>query len=694
MYVTRKTREKILGFSLMSALTGLALSGCGLFQKTEILWDTWGVPHIFATDMEEMHYAFGWAQMQNHGNLILGLYGQARGRSAEYWGSKYLESDRIIRTMNVPDIAQQWDAAQNGTYRTYLDAFVEGMNAYADTHSDQLIDSVKVVLPIQRSDISAHILRAIHLTFVGGGAVPMANRWATGRENLGSNAWAIAPSRSERGHAMLLANPHLPWSDLFTFFEAQLTAPGINAYGAALVGMPVLAIAFNDHLGWTHTNNVFDGMDLYELTLTEEGYAWDDGSRSFEIDKQVIKVRGADGAMRNEEIVIKRSVHGPVLSEEGGKAIAVRLVGLDQPLFAEQYLDMMRARNLSEFEAAVSRLQNPYFNVIYADADGHIMYLFGGRTPKRLSGDWAYWQGIIPGHTSKTLWSETHIYKDLPRIVDPPTGWVQNANDPPWTSTLPPALKSTDFPPYLSSGGMSFRAQRSARMLEEDELISFNELLAYKHSTRMELADRILDDLISAARKYGNPRVLQAADVLESWDRMANADSRGAVLFAAWKREAGQDIFAMPWNPLAPRTTPSGLKNPRLAVTALDKASQTVIDTYQALDIPWGEVFRIQYGEQNLPANGGPGSLGIFRTINFASDGTGRFRQVVGDSYVAAIEFSRPVRAKAVINYGNATQPGSPHVGDQLEFFTRKKLRTVWRTREDIEAHLESREAF
>jgi acyl-homoserine-lactone acylase len=290
------------------------------------------------------------------------------------------------------------------------------------------------------------------------------------------------------------------------------------------------------------------------------------------------------------------------------------------------------------------------------------------------------------------LWDETHSYDELPRIVDPKSGWVQNANDPPWTATFPMELSPLDFPGYLAPRGMDFRPQRSARMLDEDDSISFDELVEYKHSTRMELADRILDDLIPASNRRGG-LARQAADVLESWDREANADSRGAVLFEAWVREIGMgpDVFRTPWSAANPITTPDGLRDPSAAAEALESAARTVRETHGTLDVAWGDVYRLRYAGRDLPANGGPGALGIFRVLSFASDGDVQTARH-GDTYVAAIEFSDPVQARVLLSYGNATQPGSSHRGDQLELFANKQLRPAWRTRSDIEANVEKSE--
>ncbi|MEG4850278.1 acylase [Microcoleus sp. B5-D4] len=656
----------------------------------QILWDTYGIPHIYGENTKSLFYAFGWAQMQSHGNLILRLYAQARGQAAEFWGEDYLESDRWVQTMGIPNRANAWYESQNPIFRNYLDAFVGGMNAYAKEHPEALTKELKVALPLKPVDVLAHAQRVINFTFIV--EPERIENLAENDTSKGSNGWAIAPSRSESGNAMLLANPHLPWSDLYLWYEAQLIAPEINAYGATLVGFPVLTIAFNDNLGWTHTVNTHDGWDAYELPLANDGYRFDGKIRSFDREEKVLKVKEKNGNLRSESLVVRRSVHGPIITEKQGKAIALRVVGLDKPAALQQWWDMARSKNFSEFEAALKRLEIPMFTVMYADREGHIMHLFNGQVPIRKNGDFKYWSGTIPGNTSETLWSKNHPYADLPRVVDPPSGWLQNTNDPPWTTTFPSAIAPDNYPAYMAPRGpMDLRSQRSAKMLLEDEKISFDELMQYKHSTQVELADRLLDDLIPVARQ-GSEKARRAAEVLATWDRKVDADSRGAVLFAFWKQAMDADeLFAKPWSEDAPLTTPDGLANPAEAVRVLSATATKVEATYGALDVAWGEVFRLP-GEANLPANGADGALGVFRSVWFAAGKNDRFQAVAGDSFVAAIEFSNPVKAMALNSYGNASQPGSPHAGDQLQLFARKQLRPVWRSRSEIEAHLSLRQ--
>ncbi len=662
-------------------------------KSTEILWDTFGVPHIYGKDNQSAFYAFGWSQMQSHGNLLLRLYGQARGQAAEYWGEEYIKSDQWVLTTGIPERARVWYKAQNPTFRSYLDAFAAGINAYASQNPKLIDDEVEVVLPVKPEDVMAHLHRVLNFTFVANPEQVL----ELSKEKLpaGSNGWAIAPSHSTSGKAMLLANPHLPWSDLFLWYEAQITAPGIDAYGATLVGIPVLAIAFNNNLGWTHTVNTYDGWDVYELTLAGKGYRFDNKVRNFDTKTLSLKIKQKDGSLQEQPLVVKTSVHGPVVTEKNGKALALRVAGLDRPGVLQQWWDMARSQNLKQFETALKRLQLSMFTVMYADREGHIMHLFNGQVPVRSQGDFAYWQGVIPGDTSKTLWTKIHPYQDLPRIVDPKSGWLQNTNDPPWTTTFPAAINPDNYPPYMAPRFMDFRSQSSVRMLAEDKKISFDEMVAYKHSTRMELADRILDDLIPAARKYGNDLGRRAASVLEAWDRQANAESRGGVLFAFWVQQMDLDkTFSKPWSEKSPRTTPDGLANPQSAVATLQTVAAQLEKTYGKMDVAWGDVFRLRLGNVDLPGNGGDGNLGIFRTINFAPGEKGQFQAVAGDSYVAAIEFSNPVRAMVLTTYGNATQPGSRHTSDQLQMFVNKKLRPVWRDRAAILAHLEERQVF
>ncbi|RYZ99251.1 MAG: acylase [Sphingobacteriaceae bacterium] len=677
--------------TLLAALSFAILSNTQAQKKTEIIWDNYGVPHIYARNVEEMYYAFGWSQMHNHADLLLQLYGQARGRAAEYWGEKYVDSDKQIQLFNLPDSAKAQYGRQSEENKKYLDAFVNGINAYAQEHTESIDSAMKRVLPVTVFDVMAHGKRVVCLEFIAGSDIRTASQLAA----AGSNSYAIAPSKSASKNAMLVANPHLLWNDFWLFFEAHLTAPGFNAYGAALVGQPTLGIAFNENLGWTHTNNTIDVSDRYELTLRDNGYLLDDKIALFDRKKIQLKVRQKDGTFKTQDTVLTYSKHGPIVGEKNGKAYAIRIAGLENAFFAEQYHNMAKAKTWKEFEKAIKMMQNPFYNVIYADKAGNIFYYFNGNVPKRPEGDWKFWSGTVDGRYSKYIWNQYHRYEELPKILNPSTGFVQNANDAPWTSTYPMVLKPSDFPSYMAPLATPLRPQRAVNQIKDDASITFDELVGYKLNTGMEAADRFLDDLLDAVKQYPDTVAQRAAAVLQQWDKATNIDSRGAVLFASWWDMVRDNMFSIPWNPAQPITTPDGLKDPKAAVTLLIKAAKEVERIYGSLNVAWGDVNRFKIGNYDFPGNGGSGNYGIFRTMYFTknhSDNKGY--AIAGDTYVAIAEFGAKVKAQVLLSYGNATQAGSKHIGDQLSLLSQKKLRPALLDRNDILKNAEEREVL
>jgi acyl-homoserine-lactone acylase len=670
--------------------------------SAEVLWDTWGVPHIFADDASGLFYGFGWSQAHAHADVLLRLYAEGRGRGAEFYGIDALGLDQLVRTMGLPQRGETWYAELPESFRANIDAFAAGVNDYAATYPDRLAEPGANVLPVTGADVMSHVARII-FQFVAGESEVL--DFLVGGEERGSNGWAIAPSYGANGNAMLLANPHLPWSGEYLMFEAQLAAPGIyDAYGATLVGVPVLAIAFNDYLGWTHTVNTIDGADVYRLIPDGNGYLLDGARRSFEVRTEVIEVRLEDGSLQEEELTVRRSVHGPVV-ERGDELLAIRCTAIDDWSSSsgalEQWWEMAKATNLSDFEAALRTLQVPIFTVIYADRDGHVLSLFGGQVPVHPDGvdDWSQ---PVPGDSTAAIWTDIYPYEALPKVLDPPGGWVQNSNSAPWYTTYPLQLDPDDFPADMAPSDLSLREIRGIRMLTENPGMSLDQMIELKHSSRFELADRVLDDLIAAANATDDETAKRAATVLSDWDREASAESAGVLLFAYWTFAAGAErgpgLFAVPLDPTEPLTTPSGLADPQAAVEALIAAANEVESSFGRLDVPWGEVAKLQVGAYDEPANGFDGNpFGVFRVlaVDFRETGPGRTAPVVeGDSFIAAVEFSTPVSAQALVTYGNASQPGSPHIGDQLTLAAKGELRPVWRTRGEIEANLELRESL
>jgi acyl-homoserine-lactone acylase len=669
--------------------------------SADVKWDTYGVPHIVASTNEAAFYAFGWAQMRSHGNLLLDLYGKARGRAAEYWGPSHLDADVLVQKLEIPQNAQAAYAAQDAEFKRYVDRFVAGMNAYAASNPSAVKPANRAVLPLVPTDVFAHLQSTMELGFIGRNTL-RSKEVATKAEPTGSNAFAIAASRSASRRAMLVGNPHLPWNGFYTFYEAHLRIKGRDFYGATLIGLPVLTLAFNDTLGWTHTSNYVDGADLYEVAMRDDDH-YTFGGKVLPLRKRThtFAVREGD-ALQQRTQTIAYTVQGPVMGRTGEKAYAYRSTRALYPRLFKQYWQMVQATNLAEFNKALQLMQIPLFNIIYADRAGHIMYRWNGLLPQRTVGDAKFWGGTVPGHSADTLWTRTFGLARLPHVIDPPSGWLQNSNDAPWTSTWPALLHPSRFPVFVTPAElMELRSQQIVNVLSEAsrQPLTFDAVKAIKFTNRMELADRVLDELLRTAEAatFTGERgdlLTRARGVLAAWDRTVDADSRGAVLFRAWVQRMTAEMFAEPSSFERPLSSPRGLKNPAQAVERLILAAEHVTKRYGALDVKWGDVYRLQRGTFDAPASGGPSYLGIFHTIEFREGPDGRFYSRSGESFSSVVEFSTPLRAEVLLSYGNSSEDGSPHNGDQLALVARKQMRRALLTDGDIDQHLSKREVL
>ncbi len=690
---------------------GLALLTCSVVPSTaavpakgtEILWDQYGIPHIFAPDHESLFYAYGYAQMEAHSELLVRLYAQARGRGAEFYGDAYLASDRWVRTNGIPAKAAVWASQQTSEFGPLIAAFAAGLNAWAAEHPDMVSAAAKAVLPLTPQDVYAHGLRIIHYDWLTRESSVYGKARGEPLEAHGSNGWAIAPSKTASGNAMLLSNSHLPWSDSDTYFEVQLTAPGVTSYGAVWVGFPVLRQCFTEFVAWTQTTNGPTGADVYRLTLKDDGYMLDGQTKPFEVEQQIIKVRQADGTLRDEPLTIRRSVHGPVFSDRRGVTVALRVVAADRPRMFEQFWRMGLSRNLEEWRDAMRMQQLPIFHTMYADRDGHIMYVYNAAPPVRSHGDHAYWNGVLPGDRSDLIASDQIVpFDQLPQVIDPPNGWVQNCNDSPWTSTYPMVLDPAKFPAYVAPPpSLGPRAQRSIRLLSQAGKITLADLKTMKLSTHSEMADHFVDDLVAAARQSGLPKAREAAEILAKWDRKGETTSDGTLLFLRFVQAAGSNFqniggYLVPADPQQPLTTPSGFADPSKAIALLDAEARRLETDYDSMHVIWGDVIRLRRGSLDLPGNGIPGTLGGIRTAATGPFVDGKAQIQSGDTFYAVIEFSKngPPAGEALLGYGNWSRVGSKHVEDQLALASQKKMRPIVRSRQEIEQNLESRKVF
>ncbi len=667
-----------------------------IISENEILWDTYGVPHIYATSDNDLYYMSAWGQMKNHGNLILKLYGEARGTSAELWG----EGFEINKTLHHLGLYEQLQPAYDDLapkYQEMLQSFVAGINAYAEKNSNELDENYKKVLPITANDVIAHSFRVVNYEFLIRGTY-LTNQKKEG----GSNSWALSGSKTATGNAMLVANPHLPWSDLFLWHEQQFITDEYNMYGATLIGHPSITLGFNDNVSWTHTVNTIDNTDLFEMKKQGDTYLLDDKYIPFEEQNYIIKELQEDGTIKINEFTRKHTKHGIVIKETENTALAIRFARMNDltPLI-EQYDLMSKAKNIDDMKNALALRQMPFLNTVYADKDGNIMHHFGGLVPEK-NGDWDKWQGIVSGDSSADIWTEYYESDELPTVVNPPSGWLQNANDPPYVNTIPTVLDPNDFESHIAPNNMRFRPQRAARLMHEEDSISFNRLVELKHDNKAELALRLHDDLLALKNQTSDSLVLAAIDVMTRWDGSFDANSLGAMFFMTftntWASEKQTSPFQLnsllkdSWQHNDPINTPDGFVNNDEVINIIKKSAENHLAKYPKLEIPYGDYYKLKMGDLEYPATGGPQHLGVFRIVSAKPNEEGKFIGYFGDTFVLVLEMGAEINAKGLLTYGNSSNPDNKHFGDQLEMFSKNKLRNIWFKRIDQESNLELRE--
>lgn len=492
-----------------------------------------------------------------------------------------------------------------------------------------------------------------------------------------------------------------------------MRVPGrIDFYGSTLVGIPVLRAGFNDRLGFVTTNNAPDLDDVFGLKLDPgrpDHYLFDGRSMPLERRDVTIQVREGDATTRTESRAFWDTHIGPVVHRTADRVFAVRSARLEAFQYYEGFYVLSQARSLKEWMSAMRRNYVPTSNFTYADADGNIQYYWNARLPVRPEG--RDFRLDVDAATSADLWGRFHGIDDFPKLLNPPGGYVQNANNPPQFVSLRDPIDMSRYPSHFERGPLALRPQLALDMLESRERFSVEDVIHLKYSTRMLLAERLKRELIDAVR--ASPEATDdaraGADVLEGWDDRVSADSRGAVLFQRfWDQYSGavRPPFATPWEESNPAATPAGIADRAAAVTHLATAVRWAREQYGSERVAWGEVNRFRAGTLDLPGDGATGTYGTFRVMTFApaADGppgtNGRRLRIAGhvpgrntpigfgDGWVLLVDFSNPGRAWSVLAYGQTTKQDSPHSSDQLPIFAEHRLRRAWYSEAEIKANL------
>ncbi len=359
-----------------------------LADQVTVYRDRYGVPHVDGASDEAAIFGFAYAQAEDYFWQIEDSYILSLGRYAEIHGPRGLNSDLLNRAFEIVPKTQAAYQQTGPELQAACSAFAAGLNYYLATHPEVRPQLLTHFEPWQVLVFGRHML--LELTFRRTG---LSNTYLPRSHDMiwaaqGSNGWAIAPEKTASGHAMLLANPHLAWFGFSQLFEAHVRSAGHWDFaGAAMYGSPVFSLGHNDRLGWTLTTNEPDIADVWRLTFDDPArplaYRYGDGYRMATENRETFAVRTAIG-VTEQTLHLRRTHHGPVVAKEDDHTfLAARIAGLDDRRMLGQSLRMMQARSLDEFRSALAMQQFPLMNVIYADQDGNIFYLYNGLIPRR-----------------------------------------------------------------------------------------------------------------------------------------------------------------------------------------------------------------------------------------------------------------------------------------------------------------------
>jgi acyl-homoserine-lactone acylase len=699
-------------FSLAVALTLPAsapdsATEAAIAARVEIIRTEHGVPHIYAEDLEAMGFGLGWVQSEDWGDVAAVNLVKARGEYARWVGHDSIDGDFAARE-DYALAVETWPLLEPDTRAVY-EGFAAGVRHYARLHPDLFpawmkpdftgIDAhAREVQSWSRGDARS-FLRAMGRAGrarpgAEDGDAPSLEGAARGEAFAldGSNAWAFGPSRSKSGHAMLLRNPHLAWNA--GYYEAQVVVPGVlDFYGDFRIGGAFGIIGgFNRHLGWATTNNYPTYSQVYALEVDPADsvrYVLDGRAHALQERRTTVEYATIDGGLDTETRSTWWTTFGPVIHRTAGRIYVLKDPRAGEWRGGQQFLRMMRTESFDEWLSVMRWRAYPQSNFTYADADGHIAHLYNARLPllpHASTGDTA-----ALARTSADIWTEYVPFDALPLYLDPPGGYVQQENDTPDYTNLNVPMNRDTMPANLPAPRLRPRSQLALELLHDGPTLSLEDVVALKHTPRMLVAERVVDDLLAAVRASGpDDEVASAADVLERWDRTAAAQSRGGVLFEIWAVRYGQTIdtarfFREPWTPDRPMATPRGIGSPTEAAGAFAWAAERMRERGWAYDIPWGEVHRVIRGDVDEPVSGCPPTLGCFRALSFAAQPDGRLAANRGDGWVLAVEFGDVPRAYSVLAYGESNQPDSPYFDDQAAMFAHGRMKTVAFSREDVE---------
>jgi acyl-homoserine-lactone acylase len=733
---TRTNQFRITRVVLAVLLLSTALSGIGvakapaagakaekLARSVTIYRDSYGVPHIYGPTDASCVFGYIYAQAEDNFWQIEDSYIRALGRASEVYGERTLSDDMLNRALEIPRLAKAEYDRTTGRARELSDALAEGLNYFLAQNpqvkprlitrfepwysfafsrftiyqqfiygkSGLKVDEIKTAVQALDSSGAAAASTASALN------IPLNGLDEPESEPIvGSNMWTVTPSKSASGHALLFINPHLPFFGPGQWYEGLVHSnEGWNMSGASFFGSPYPSIGHNEYLGWSHTVNDPDIVDLFiekfDDAKNQLAYRYGSEHRAATEWTDTIKVK-TDKGLDPKSFKFRKTHHGPIVAVREGKPLAIRLARLEEGGWVDEWYQMGKAKSMAEFKAAMARCAIPMFNAMYADREGNIFYVYNGAVPKRSTR--FDWSKPVDGSNPEAEWQGYHSFDELPQLTNPKTGFLQNCNQTPFTTTSEGNPVKDSFPAYMTHESDNARARISRRILSTREKFTFEDWTRAGLDTTVIESETQIPELAGEWEKLKDKDAARAAKLadaiteLKAWDRVSTIDSKAMTLFALWfERMAklrGQKV-----------------NDDWLKIRALEEVAADLTRDFGTWQVAWGEINRLQRiqsgGElekfsderPSLPIAGAPGPVGIVNNFYTrpAEKGQKRRYGVAGTSFVSVVEFGPKVQARSLLVFGQNADPKSPYNFDQAQLYSKKQFKPAWFTLAEIKAN-------
>ncbi len=690
-------------------------------QKVTIIRDNWGIPHIYAKTDADVVFGLLYAQCEDDFARVEWNYIDALGRTAEVEGESAIYFDLRSRMYHDTTRAKALYGKSSKQMQKLMDAFADGVNYYLLTHPNtqpKLLKKFHPWFPLLFSEgsiggdltnININELKKFyeeeHPQPTGLVEPPEP------KEPKGSNGFAIAPSRTANGHALLLINPH---TSFYFRSEVQMVSDeGLHAYGAVTWGQFFIYQGFNKDCGWMHTSTIADAVDEYLETVSQKDgkhyYKFDGKWKEFSVRDVTISYK-TDNGQAKKDLRIYESHRGPVIAWADGKWKTIRM--MDDPVHAlEQSYMRTKATGYDSYKKIMELNGNSSNNTVFADSKGNIAYWHGNFVPKRDPS--INWNVPVDGTLASNDWKGLHGINKIIQLKNPANGWIQNCNSTPFTAAADYSPKRENYPAYMAPDGQNYRAVNADRVLRREDKFTLDKLIAAAYDPQLTAFDKLVPALLVAYDNVQDStmknKLKEPIDIIKKWNKQYGTSSVATTLGVKWSGKLQNMTKIDPKEMPNHRGDILYLVDMMIATTsgeeklkALSDAMDDLTRDYGTWNIAWGEINRFQRpigqtpyevfddNKQSYPVaqtSSFFGSLAAFGSRTYP--GTKKMYGAVGNSFVAVVEFGPRIKAKSIVTGGSSADASSKHFNDQGLMYSKGQFKDVLFYREDVEKNVE-----